>query len=221
MKKTLTLLLCVVSIAASAQEFRYGFYVSPTKNTFVIEGDLYTPYGESGGIQYGFIFDQTFGKGEHIAINAGLTLDYFQSGLESINVGQNKDTKQWDVRPRYFEIPVALKLRTGQLGKITPYIQGGATYASAIRARGDYTLNGMRLDSDLDFIGKDNPNGLNYLPKNASVDLGIGTEIAIKDGASVFLAFYFKNGIMNVFEDNTDKDDIFTRQFGVSIGGLF
>ena len=113
------------------------------------------------------------------------------------------------------------RLRTGQLGKLTPYLQGGITYASAIRARGDYTLNGQVHDSDLDYINKENQNGLIYLPKNLSIDLGIGTEFEIKDGASVFLAFYFKNGIMNVWEDNTDKDDIFTRQFGVSIGGLF
>ncbi|MBK7037336.1 MAG: outer membrane beta-barrel protein [Chitinophagales bacterium] len=221
MKKTLTLLLCVVSIAASAQEFRYGFYLSPTKNTFVPEGDLYTPYGENGGFQYGILLEQTFGKGEHIGLGAGITMDYFQSGLESLEAGQNKDTKNWDVRPRYIEIPVAVKLRTGQLGKLTPYLQGGITYASAIRARGDYTLNGQVHDSDLDYINKENQNGLIYLPKNLSIDLGIGTEFEIKDGASVFLAFYFKNGIMNVWEDNTDKDDIFTRQFGVSIGGLF
>ena len=221
MKKTLTLLLCVVSIAASAQEFRYGFYLSPTKNTFVPEGDLYTPYGENGGFQYGILLEQTFGKGEHIGLGAGITMDYFQSGLESLEAGQNKDTKNWDVRPRDIEIPVAVKLRTGQLGKLTPYLQGGITYASAIRARGDYTLNGQVHDSDLDYINKENQNGLIYLPKNLSIDLGIGTEFEIKDGASVFLAFYFKNGIMNVWQDHTDKDDIFTRQFGVSIGGLF
>lgn len=221
MKKTLTLLLCVISVALNAQQFRYGFYVSPTKNTFAPEGDIYDPAGKSGGFQYGILLDQTLGSGEHFAITTGLTLDYFQAGLESHDAGQNKELKNWDVRPRYLEVPLALRLRTGQLGKVTPYVQVGATYSSALRARGDYTANGLVHDKDLDYIGKENQNGLIYLPKNFSADLGIGAEFAVTETASILIGLYYKNGLKNVWDDNNDKLDIFTRQFGISFGGLF
>src|SRR5262245_61584250 len=84
MKKLFLILLCSISLAANAQQFRYGFHISPVVNLWNLEGDLYDRYGPQSGIQYGILLDQTFGRREHIAITGGITLDYTQGGMVSL-----------------------------------------------------------------------------------------------------------------------------------------
>lgn len=222
MKRILTLLFCVIAIAANAQQFRYGFSIAPGKNWLITEGDLYDqPNEKFSAFQYGLILDQTIGKGEYIAFTLGLNLNYSQSGLSSTNNNNAGDDKVWAIRARYIEIPLTLRLRTPQLGSLRIYGEGGISYGKCYRAVGDYTLNGLRLDSDIDYIGKDNPNGLNYLEKNAGIQMGAGTEIKVSEGASILIGFYYQKGLMNVYEDNSTDLDIFLNQAGIRIAGLF
>lgn len=220
MRKILTIIICFISLAAGAQQFRYGFFISPVKDTWVLEWDEYTPFGPTSGFKYGFLFDQTIGKGEHLAFTLGLNLNYTQGGMAQADNGQDHVDKDWMVRARYLEFPVLLKIRTGQMGKFIFYGQGGGMYGKTLRARGDYTENGIRHDTDINYLNNENSN-LHYLPSNLSVNLGIGTEVALTETASLLIGFYFDNGLTDIFQDSNLDTDILLRQMGIQIGGLF
>lgn len=221
MKKNLTIIFCLLTMAASAQQFRYGFYVSPVKNTWVLQWDEYTAFGPTSGFKYGLLFDQTIGKGEHLALTFGMNLDYTQGGMAQADVGQDHVNKDWMVRARYFEIPLHVKIRTGQIGKFIFYGEGGGMYGMALRARGDYTENGVRHDTDINYLHNENPGGKNYLPTNLSINLGLGTEFAITETASLIIGFYFENGLSDIYQDENLDTDILLQQMGIQIGGLF
>lgn len=220
MKNLLIIVFLTASFAANAQQFRYGFYVSPVKNTWVLNAEDYEAFGPTSGFQYGILLDQTIGNKQRFAITTGITLDYTQGGMQTINVSQGASEKNWMVRAQYLELPLALKVRTNQLGSFTFYLQGGGTIAKCLRARGDYTENGLTLDSDINYLENELTTNM-YLPINMSVDIGIGTEFAINETASILLGLYFKNGLTDIYEDNNTKSDILLQQFGVQIGGLF
>lgn len=221
MQKTFLLLLLLTAMSAQAQQFRYGFSIAPSSNKLVLEGDLYDPAVSFSGFQYGLLLDQTFLKNDMIGISLGVNLNYTQSGMTSTDNNNAGDDKEWAVRARYLEIPLTLKLRTPQFGSFTIYGEGGAAYGKCLRAVGDYTLNGLRLDSDIDYLTKDNPNGINYLDANAGLQLGLGAEVEVADGASIIIGFFYQKGIMNVYEDNNADSDILLNQAGIRIGGLF
>ncbi len=221
MKKTLLIIFCISGVIANAQQFRYGFSIAPAQNILNIESDLYNPAEAFKGFQYGLLFDQTIGKGEHIGLSLGINLNYTNSGLSTIQESGADDLKEWAVRGRYIEVPLTLKLRTGQIGSFVFYGEGGASYGKCIRAVGDYTVNGIRRDSDFDFIDKGNSNGLTYEPMNASLIFGLGTEIAITEDASILIGFFMAKGLVTVYEDNNEESNLFLNQTGIKIAGLF
>jgi hypothetical protein len=221
MKKTLLIIFSILSIAANAQQFRYGFSIAPAQNILNLQSDLYNPAEPYKGFQYGLIFDQTIGKGEHIALTFGLNLNYTNSGLSTIQENNADDLKEWAVRGRYIETPLTLRLRTGQLGNFVFYGEGGASYGKTIRAVGDYTNNGIVRDSDFDFIDKGNGNGITYEEMNASLIFGLGTEIAITKDASILIGFFMAKGLVSVYEDNNEDSDVLLNQTGIKIAGLF
>ena len=221
MKKTLLLVFSLVTLTVQAQQFRYGFSIAPAQNILSFDTKLYSEPTAYRGFQYGLILDQTIGKGEHIALTFGLNLNYTNSGLTSVVENQGDDLKEWAVRSRYLEIPLTLRLRTGQIGKFIFYGEGGASYGHGLRAVGDYTVNGVRRDSDFDYYNKGNGNGITYYEKNASIVMGLGTEIAITETASILIGFFHQKGLLSVYEDNNDESILKLNQTGIKIAGLF
>lgn len=221
MRKFTFLLLMLVAFSSRAQQFRYGFSIALGSNKLVLPADMYDPAVSFSGFQYGLLLDQTFVKGDIIGVSLGLNLNYSQSGMTSTDNNGAGDDKEWAVRARYLEIPLTLKLRTPQFGSFTIYGEGGATYGKCLRAVGDYTLNGLTLDSDIDYLEKDNANGINYLDKNAGLQFGLGAEVEVAEGASIIIGFFYQKGIMNVYEDNNVGSDILLNQTGIRIAGLF
>ena len=112
-------------------------------------------------------------------------------------------------------------MRTGQIGKFIFYGEGGASYGHGLRAVGDYTVNGVRRDSDFDYYNKGNGNGITYYEKNASIVMGLGTEIAITETASILIGFFHQKGLLSVYEDNNDESILKLNQTGIKIAGLF
>ncbi len=220
MKNFLTILFCSISLIAGGQQFRYGFGFAPGNTWWVCEGDLYNAADKQLRVKYGLIIDQTIGKGEHIAITSGLNLNYTVGGMSSIEENQGVPEKEWEMRPRYLEIPLSLRLRTGQLGKLTLYAEGGAAAGYCYRSRGDFTSDGVRQDTDLDYMAE-GITSLYYLQNNMSLTFGAGTEIALTETASLLIGFYFQKGLLNVVEDINQDYDIFLNQAGIHIAGLF
>lgn len=221
MKKTLLIVFCLTAFALQAQQFRYGFSIAPAKNILSFDSDLYSDPVAYNGFQYGLLLDQTFGEGEHIALTFGLNLNYTSSGLINVQEKQGDDLKEWAVRSRYLEMPLTVRLRTGQMGKFVFYGEGGASYGLGLRAVGDYTVNGVTRDSDFDYYNKGNGNGITYNKPNASIIMGLGTEIAITETASILVGFFHAKGLLSVYEDNNDESVLKLNQTGIKIAGLF
>lgn len=226
MKKVLLLAFLLGSLTLQAQQFRYGFSIAPARNIAVLESDLYDATVPTySGFQYGLIFDQTIGKGEYLALTAGFNLNYTESGMLSTDNNAQGDDKEWAVRARYIEIPLTLRLRTPEIGSFVFYGEGGAAWGKCIRAVGDYIETneaGQQYgDRDMDYFEKDNSGGISYLPSNAGLQLGFGTEVRISEGASILIGFFHQRGLVSVYDDNHEKSDISLNQTGLRIAGLF
>lgn len=227
MKRSILLLFVLGSLTLQAQQFRYGFSIAPTRNVLALETDLYDdPAPTFSGFQYGLLFQQTFLKSEMLAITAGFNLNYAESGLVSTNANAQGSDKEWIVRARYIEIPVTLQLRTPELGSFVFYGEGGFAYGKCFRAIGDYletTNSGSTTgDKDLDYFDRNTSNnGITYLPGNSGIQLGLGAEFKISDGARLVVGAFHQRGLQSVYEDNNDKSEIKLNQTGIRIAGLF
>lgn len=226
MKRITLLLLVLCAFQVQAQQFRYGFSIAPARNMVVLETDLYdAEVPVYNGFQYGLIFDQTIGKGEYLAITAGFNLNYTHSGFKSTDNNAAGDDKEWAVRARYIEIPLTLRLRTPQIGSFRFYGEGGAAYGKCIRAVGDYietNAAGQQYgDRDIDYFDKNNNGGIEYLTSNAGIQLGLGAEVEVADGASIMIGFFYQKGLQGVWDDNNEESLIKLNQTGIRIAGLF
>ena len=62
MKKIFVVLFTFISLAANAQQFRYGGFIAPQISFWSVEGDLYANNGNGFGYQIGVMADQTIGS---------------------------------------------------------------------------------------------------------------------------------------------------------------
>ncbi|MEZ5012791.1 MAG: outer membrane beta-barrel protein [Chitinophagales bacterium] len=216
------LIICLLlSGTLYAQQFRYGFTVAPKSTHLVLPADLYdTPALSFGGFEYGFLFDQTFGKGEHIGLQFGINLNYGTVGMSQSSDKPTPSFKEWEVRTQYLEFPLLARVRTGMIGKMIVYGEGGISPSYCVRARGDYTENGITHDTDLDYLASDK-NNIYTLRSNMSIQAGLGTEWAITETAYLVVGFFYRKGLSDVMADNNEKSDILLNQTGIRIAGLF
>lgn len=200
----LIMILLATPILAGDFGFRFGLKVSPNLSWFRTETRGYENDGVGLGFSYGLIIDYEFA--ENYAITTGLNI--LQTGGKMKypwHVYQNgspeRVTMHRDHRYRHLEVPLALKLRTVEVGYMTYYGKFGVGlgFMTSAFADEDYRLPD---GSDVYDPTVDLKEETKFL--RAGLLLGAGAEYNFGGLTSLLFGITFHNGFSNILEQRND-----------------
>ncbi|MAY84661.1 MAG: hypothetical protein CMP59_11055 [Flavobacteriales bacterium] len=215
MKKLLSLIILsfVFSIGYGQEKsFQLGLQVSPTFGW--IKPDVSGVDNE--GTRFGFNFGITgdFNIAENYSISTGILIvntggrmsypDIVDFGTTS-NPDQELGRSEVEIRLRYIELPLTLKLKTNQIGYWTYYGQFGFGAAFNYDAEGDITSNSPNRQNDISQEEVDFADEVNLF--RASLIVGLGAEYNISGNTSLIFGLTFDNGFTNIFDFNSPIAD--------------
>ncbi len=208
----LVLLMMVSPLLADDFAFSFGLKVSPNISWFNPETRYYENRGVRIGYSYGLIIDYEFA--ENYALSTGLNflraggkMNYPWYELdENGNQGNNNDSGtsadhiyvdlQRKFRYHYLEIPLALKLRSTEIGYITYFGKFGLGLGFRTSARAD-----DRIISDGLIRPEDNVDireETSFL--RAGLIIGGGLEYSFGGRTALLIGLNFHNGFSNLLE---------------------
>ncbi len=207
MKKVISLsflLLIVTPLLAEDFGFRFGLKVSPNMSWFRTETRGYDNRGLRIGYSYGLIVDYEFA--ENYAFSSGLNLlrtggklryDWEEEG--------EKAKKNSSYQYRHIEIPLALKLRTTEIGYTTYYGMFGLGLGFLTNAFADEQVVYASGHSDPLIDNEDVKDDTAFL--RAGLVLGAGLEYSFGGQTALLAGITFHNGFSNIL----DKSQYFSK----------
>lgn len=192
-------------------KLRIGLMLGPSFTKFSIADSDVENGGSRVGFSYGLVFDYNFS--DRYAISTGIIGSPGGGSYTGPIAAANDSvvTDEVKIRMRYLEIPIALKLRTNDFGKFTPYGQVGISPAFAINSRYDAKDLGIENEKANDLTK----------PLNVFLTVGAGTEYAIATNTRLFAGLYYNHGFMNVNDNDQIDDKIGTGNFHIRLGVYF
>lgn len=177
--------LFIFSTASSclAQGFRLGLRIQPSLAWMKPDFTNASSGGTKVGFAYGIGADYYFA--ENYAITSGVDITY-KGGIIKY---PSYDTR---VNLQYIEIPVALKMRTSQIGKLHYVGQFGLGLGFKIGADADIITNGNT--TNVKFTDETNP-------INLSLVIGGGIEYPISGKTALTAGLLFNNGFTDVLSN--------------------
>ncbi len=199
----LILLMMVSPLLADDFGFRFGLKASPNISWFRTETRSYDNRGVQLGYSYGLIVDYDFT--DNYAISTGLNIlqtggkmryDWIHDHSENGGDGY-KTVKHRSFRYRHLEIPLALKLRTTEIGYMTYYGMFGIGLGFRSNATADdrITLPGGQYLHEDDIDIKDETSFI-----RAGLILGGGLEYSFGGRTALLAGLTFHNGFSNILE---------------------
>lgn len=176
--------------------FRFGLKASPNLSWFRTETRGYDNRGVSPGFSYGLIVDYEFAK--NYAASSGLNIlrtggkmlyNYYHEG--------ERTEKRRNYSLRYLEIPISLKLRTGEMGFFTYYGQFGLGLGFNIQAKADDRIF-LDEDSTLRLREVDISDDTRFL--RAALIIGAGAEYSLGGRTSILGGITFHNAFANILD---------------------
>lgn len=198
------LILLASNILANDFGFRFGLKFSPNFAWFRTETRFYENDGVGLGYSYGLIIDYEFA--ENYAITTGLNI--IQTGgkmtypwQEHIEGSLVQFDKHRDHRYRHLEIPLALKLRTVEVGYITYYGKFGVGLGFLTSAFADEELRFTDRPKEFEPTVDINDETSFF---RAGLLIGAGAEYNFGGLTSLLFGITFHNGFSNVLEYRND-----------------
>lgn len=211
----LALLLTVSPILADDFGFRFGLKASPNIAWFRTETRSYDNRGVKIGYSYGLIIDYEFA--ENYSITSGLNFlqtggkmnyDWIHHANENNDQENNNDgfltRKQRSFHYRHIEIPLALKLRTTEIGYMTYYGKFGLGLGFRTSARADdrvtlpndqyLTENNIDISEETKFL-------------RAGLVLGGGLEYSFGGSTALLVGLTLHNGFSNILDGRNPAVD--------------
>ena len=188
MKKILALSVFLFSLAtvSLAQDFRFGLHFSP--NISWVKTNSTNLESNGSGVNFGYGLIAEFNLGDRYAVATGLTV---QENSLKIKYTDDVISYTTDLKMRYIEIPVALKLKTNEIGAFTYFGKFGLTPQFRIKSQGETSIQPEP--------GKANFNKYTF-PIRTGLIFGFGTEYNISGDTRILLGLDFNNGFMNIFQ---------------------
>lgn len=163
----------------------------------------------------------SFASGVGFTVNQGGTLLYTEGGdvwadseLVPMDLHNLSEATEYTTRARYLEIPVALKLRTDELGRYRIFFEiprmtiGVTTHASGNVKNDNISAKGQNIYPSMSWA-------------NLSYGTMAGVEYSISRNISGFLALNWKQGFVDITDDTGVDSKITSGTFGVHAGILF
>jgi len=192
------------SVFAQYKSVALGVKASPSINWMKSDQQGYKSQGISAGIGWGLIAEFYFA--ENYAFVSGFNLN-FQSGRLSypaIYSGEDVGWVERHYRFKYFEIPVAIKMKTDEISGMRFYGTVGLGFSTRLSSRAEdvRTLVG-EPDIETDFRIVNSQTRL----FRAAMLIGLGVEVPVTKTASFVTGLQFNNGLNNVLKGNNELDN--------------
>ena len=218
MKKT-TLLFTLLAFSAATfaqKDFQLGLRLAPNLSWIKPDADNVEGDGLKFGFNYGLVGD--FNISENYAVSTGITLvntggkvirpdqqDVPNNGASITGYGKNSA----DIRLKYVEVPITLKLKTNEIGYMKYFGQFGFSVGVNYDASADeefsYTIAGSTNGATLTNKDVDYADEINAI--RAALVVGLGAEYNLSGNTSLIFGITFNNGFTNIFSEDTFRAD--------------
>jgi hypothetical protein len=197
-------------MATFAQKsFQLGLQLSPNISWINPDSDGLESEGSKVGFSYGLIGD--FNISENYAFSTGITLlssggkisypDREEVGVPAAKVDGRTTA---DVRLKYIQIPLTLKLKTNEIGYMRYYGQFGFgaafNYDSFADKEFKYSGGGTDSENKADYGSE-----INLF--RASLIVGLGAEYNLSGNTSLIFGLSFDNGFLNILNKDIYQAD--------------
>jgi hypothetical protein len=219
-----------------ARKVIMGFKVSPNLSWVrMMEGNLENK-GMKPSFSYGLIGDFMIARNPNYWLSGEMLISSFPvsvAATDTLYSGKKPYTNAvFNYKLQYIQLPVSLKLKTGEIGRITYWGQFGLAPSFMIRnkvttlsnpdvyagATNSHTPN-SRANDIYDFSGSTKSFEDNVLTLRASMIMGAGIEAKISGKSSFIAGLRFDNGFTDLFWDK--KADGRNNYLGLQLGILF
>lgn len=195
------------------QKIRFGVFGAPTlsfmRPSAAKDGSIYQ---ENGGNKIGFTYGLMgdFNFTENYAIATGIQVNSTGGKINTTNsapkIGDAVKTS-FNYSLQYLEIPVALKLKTDPIGKISIFGQAGLTIGFNISKKATYEILQKRATTDTTYKVDEKEKitgGIgNIAPIVFQMNVGAGIQYAIGPKLDAYMGLFFNNGFAPNITDPT------------------
>lgn len=212
---TLVSLLIVHTAVSQVKPFRFGLKVAPAITWVSPDSEDYENKGAQAGFSWGFISDITitenyfFGTGFNVNyLNGKISYPYQLVMVNGSDSTTQTGTMVSDMKLRYIDIPLTLKMKTNRFDNLQYYGQIGFSLAFNIKAKAEETFQ-YRVSGN--YMSETNERDLTDETTllKASLVLGGGIEYYIDNSTSIIVGITYYNGISNIMKGyNTVDEDV-------------
>ena len=213
MKKILlTITLSFLIFTTWAQSnFKLGLRVSPNIGWSSPSNTGTENSGNKIGYSFGLFGDFHFA--DNYAFHTALYLTTFGGQIKypssaeefDINGSTNLGITEANFNANYVEIPLALKLKTNEIGYITYYGLFGTSIAFNYDAKADLSYSSTNGGSN--FTNNDADFSDNISLFRAGLLVGLGLEYNISGNTSLVFGIHYNNGFTNIYDEKISKTD--------------
>ena len=190
---------------AQEKPFLFGFKVAPNIGWMKSDSKGYENDGTEVGFSWGFIAE--FHLMENYAITTGFNVTYLYSTLiyphvEIIDTDTLIGNLHRTYRLKYIEVPLTLRMKTKEFGKVRFYGQIGLSTGFLIGAK---AKDSFRSSTKEDINSEDDIQNEIKAVREALI-LGIGMEYSLGGSTALTLGFTFDNGFTDVLKNQNKID---------------
>lgn len=205
------------------QKVRLGIYGDFGFSYLKPKSNLYESMGTRGSYAYGLAVDINFTR--NYTFTTGVKFASYGGKLkfnDTLRVDGNLENGVMDrkYRVNYLEIPLSLKMKTNQMGYLTPFVQVGLHNGFRLSADTDDDFN-YGSNSTVSTEGNDNVDGTSFY--RLSLEFSLGAEYEISQSFSAFAMLSFHNGLTNSLTDENlnGKESAMFKKFALTVGFMF
>lgn len=216
-KATILFTLCAICLGSFAQKkFQLGLQIAPNFSWVKANTDNVENEGLKFGFNYGIMGDFNFA--DNYAFSTGISLvntggEITRPDIQKVpNSGVTVDgygATTADVRLKYIEIPLTLKLKTNEIGYMKYFGQFGfglgVNYDASADESFKYEFGDSESGATISNEDVDYKDEVNLL--RASLIVGLGAEYNLSGSTSLVFGVTFNNGFTNTFSEDGYKAD--------------
>ena len=216
----IAILSALILNTSNAQRTRFAIFANPLVSYFKTDLSRIAPDGSRVGINVGLMMDRFFA--EHYAFATGISLQtmggslYYEKGKTDFSTSDtlrslppNTSVKY---KLQYIHIPIALKLRTTEIGYTTFFAQLGFDPMINVKANADIPFLSV---TD---IGVGGEIRLFYL----AYHIGLGLEYKIVGSTALMLGLTYMNGFSDVTSNiGNSAEKTVMHSFELRLGVIF
>ncbi len=207
------------------QKIRIGIYGDFGLSYLKPKANDYVSDGIRGSYSYGLVVDDNFTR--NYTFSTGVRFSSYGGKLMFNDTIPAQGSTLLKYRVNYLEIPLALKLKTNEMGYFKPFVQIGLNNGFRLSATTDneFTATGASSPTITENVDAVDLTSFYRL----SLEFGIGSEFSISQSLSAFAILTFQNGLTNSLtgtnwdwtESKETKNSAMFKKFALTVGLLF